>query len=77
MPQEILMAEDKKKQVNVDFSNFPELYDDLEKLVEEIGNTDRSKLVRQFVQDGIEEYRHLGNIKKRVVSPKIRQVSRS
>jgi metal-responsive CopG/Arc/MetJ family transcriptional regulator len=41
------MAE--KKQVNVDFSNYPELLDNLDKMVEEDG-TDRSKLIRKLVR---------------------------
>ena len=43
------MAEE-KKQVNVDFSNFPELLQELDKMVESDG-TDRSKFIRKLVRD--------------------------
>lgn len=45
------MAE-QKLQVNVDFTNYPELYDALEKLVAE-RDTDRSKLIRQLVRQEV------------------------
>ncbi len=38
-----------KKQVNVDFTNFPELLDDLDKMVED-DDTDRSKFIRKLVR---------------------------
>lgn len=40
---------DQKLQVNVDFTNYPDLYEALEKLVEE-RDTDRSKFIRQLVR---------------------------
>lgn len=44
------MAEKKKNdQVNVDFSKFPELLDDLDQMVDEDG-TDRSKFIRKLVR---------------------------
>ena len=42
------MAEE-KKQVNVDFTNFPDLLDGLDQMVEEDG-TDRSKFIRKLVR---------------------------
>lgn len=42
------MAEE-KKQVNVDFSKFPELLADLDQMVEE-DDTDRSKFIRKLVK---------------------------
>jgi metal-responsive CopG/Arc/MetJ family transcriptional regulator len=46
------MAEEKKLQVNVDFTQYPELYEALEKLVNE-QDTDRSKFIRQLVRKEI------------------------
>jgi metal-responsive CopG/Arc/MetJ family transcriptional regulator len=43
------MAEEKKLQVNVDFTQYPELYEALEKLVND-QDTDRSKFIRQLVR---------------------------
>jgi metal-responsive CopG/Arc/MetJ family transcriptional regulator len=43
------MAKDKKLQVNVDFTQYPELYEALETLVIE-QDTDRSKFIRQLVR---------------------------
>ena len=40
---------DEKLQVNVDFTNYPELYEALEKLVKK-QDTDRSKLIRGLVR---------------------------
>lgn len=38
-----------KQQVNVDFTKFPELLDDLDQMVDEDG-TDRSKLIRKLIR---------------------------
>jgi metal-responsive CopG/Arc/MetJ family transcriptional regulator len=42
------MAEE-KKQINVDFTNFPDLLEGLDQMVEEDG-TDRSKFIRKLVR---------------------------
>lgn len=47
------MADD-KKQVNVDFSNHPELYQKLDDAVKKL-DTDRSKLVRKLIREGLEQ----------------------
>ena len=39
-----------KKQVNVDFSKFPELLVDLDQMVDDDG-TDRSKFVRKLIRE--------------------------
>jgi metal-responsive CopG/Arc/MetJ family transcriptional regulator len=70
------MAEDKNTLLHVDLSKFPELLEDFDEIVTEL-DTDRSKLIRQLMREKVEEYKHLGGIKKRVVSPKIKQVVRS
>lgn len=45
------MAEEKKNdQVNVDFSKFLDLLDDLDGMVEE-DDTDRSKLIRKLIRE--------------------------
>lgn len=56
--------DEEKKQINVDFSKYPELYRALGELVEEL-DTDRSKLVRQFVRDGIEQHRAVKKLSKK------------
>ena len=43
------MAETKSMQVNVDFSNFPDLLADLDEMVNE-DFTDRSKFIRKLVR---------------------------
>ena len=43
---------DEKLQVNVDFTNFPELYKALEQRVKEL-DTDRSKFIRQLVRNEV------------------------
>lgn len=68
------MADTDKKQVNVDFTKYPELYDALESLVEDL-DTDRSKLIRQLVREKVDEHVHLNKVKKAVQS-KVKQVSR-
>lgn len=46
------MAEEKEKlQVNVDFTNFPELYKQLMQMIENDGDTDRSKFMRKLVRE--------------------------
>jgi metal-responsive CopG/Arc/MetJ family transcriptional regulator len=74
--QELPMAEEEKLQVNVDFTKYPELYQALDKLVEEL-DTDRSKLIRQLVRERLDLHEHVEhNIGARVKS-KIKQVARS
>ena len=44
------MAENKNTFVNVDFSKFPELLDDLNEMIAEDGDTDRSKFIRKLIR---------------------------
>ncbi len=50
--------------------------DALDALVIEL-KTDRSKLIRQIVAEKAQEYTHLNGVRRRIVEPRIRQVSRS
>lgn len=47
------MADTDKKQVNVDFSNHPELYDGLETITH-LAGSDRSKVIRKLVKIAME-----------------------
>jgi hypothetical protein len=60
-------------QVNVDFSQYPDLFDALLTLEVEL-DTDKSKLIRSLIREKAQEHGHLKDIKTRVVNPKIAQV---
>jgi hypothetical protein len=70
------MANNDKKQVNVDFTNHPELYAALETLVNEL-DTDKSKLIRQLVRERIDLHEHVEKKLGARVRKNIRQVARS
>ena len=63
------MSEEKKEklQVNVDFTNFPELYADLMGMVEADGDTDRSKFIRNLVRQ--EKLRRAGQLPEQLPLP--------
>lgn len=50
--------DEKKLQVNVDFTNFPDLYNDLMEMIEADGDTDRSKFIRKLIRQ--EKLRRVG-----------------
>jgi Arc/MetJ-type ribon-helix-helix transcriptional regulator len=45
------MAEETKLQVNVDFTNFPDLYNELEDMVAEDTEGNRSAFIRKLVRE--------------------------
>ncbi len=53
------MPEEKERlQVNVDFTDYPELYQDLFKMIE-ADDTDRSKFIRKLVREEIARRKQL------------------
>jgi hypothetical protein len=66
-------APSERLQVNVDFTQYPELFTALETLESEL-DTDKSKLIRNLVREKAIEHGHLKAIKARVIKPKIQQI---
>ena len=67
------MADEIKRQVNVDFTKFPELYEAFESLVDDL-DTDKSKLIRQLIRERVDLHEHVEKIAARV-KDKIRAVA--
>ena len=71
------MTEEKREklQVNVDFTNFPDLYADLVKMIEADGDTDRSKFIRKLVRQEVQ--RRAGKLPEQLPLPTSTKKNRS